>query len=250
MSSRWVEQEAQPGYVPPSASWPPPSQQPPRAAIPELRKASALCGGADGVACRETTFSLAVALLGGSLFGHAVAEDAAAEPTADERAEGVALLQRLAEHGLPQGLCAWAFCLLDGDMVPQDAPAAIECHRRAAAAGYAQSMHELGVIYYTGEWQAEGVPEDPALAAAWLQRAAERGGVSGAMYLWGECLLEGIGAPADTKQAFRWFAAAGELGHRGARQRILDLVAHEEEQKRYNAVAGRRGALWQHKVGA
>ena len=59
-----------------------------------------------------------------------------------------------------------------------------------------------------------------ATRARGLQRAAERGGVSGAMYLWGECLLEGIGAPADTKQAFRWFAAAGELGHRGARQRI------------------------------
>ena len=249
LSRRWVEQESRPGYVPPSASWPPPVEQPPRSSIPMLQGASGACGGADTAACHRVTFSLAVALLGAPLFGHSAESTAAGEqePTDDERAQGAALMRQLAERGMLEGLCGWALCLLDGAVAPQDAPHAMACHRAAAAGGLAQSMHELGVIYYTGELSEQGVPADAAIAVRWLRLAAE-GGVSGSMYLLGECLLEGSGCTADEAAAFRWFEAAGELGHRGARQRILEAVRAEDggtrQQQRYAAVAGRRGASW------
>ena len=110
LGRRWVEEEATPGYVPPSASWPPPTEQPARSQIPALSAASAACGGADGGGgeeCQRITFSLAVALLGGALFGHSPNDTQAAElePTEAERAHGARLMRRLAEQGMPAALC-------------------------------------------------------------------------------------------------------------------------------------------------
>ena len=247
LARRWVEEEQQPGYMPPSASWPPPEQQPRRSDIPALRKASTWCGGPDTPGCRETTFTLAVALLGGALFGHARPDEThdETEPTAEERVQGASLLQRLAQHGMPEALCGWAMVLFDGELTERDAPAAVACHEAAAAKGFAQSQHELGSLYFTGEWSDEGVGADTHQAVRWLRMAAERG-VPSSQFLLGECLLEGSGAAgdADAREAYRWFAAAGEKGHRGARQRVLDAVAAEDEQQAYARVAGRRSALW------
>ena len=232
--------------MPPSASWPPPEQQPRRSDIPALRKASAWCGGPDVAGCHETTFTLAVALLGGALFGHARSDEThdETEPTAEERVQGAELLQRLAHHGMPEALCGWAMVLFDGELTERDAPAAVACHEAAAAKGFAQSQHELGSLYFTGEWSDEGVAADAHRAVHWLRMAAERG-VSSSQYLLGECLLERSGAAGpEAREAYRWFAAAGEKGHRGARQRVLDAVAAEDEQKAYASVAGRRSALW------
>ena len=51
-------------------------------------------------------------------------------------------------------------------------------HQHAASAGYAQSMHELGTMFYLGD----GLPENYENAAHWYRQAAERG-FSGSMYL-------------------------------------------------------------------
>ena len=109
-------------------------------------------------------------------------------------------------------------------------------------------MHELGVLYYTGD---DGVECDQAAAVYWFREAAQRG-VSGSMYLLAECLLEGEGDPSE---AYRWLASAAELGHRGARQRILasaataaapqpqterQHIALEAQKARYAALTGLR----------
>ena len=94
-------------------------------------------------------------------------------------------MRELATRGSLRGLCGWAYCLLDGEVTQQDAPLAVALHRQAANGGLAQSAHELGVIFYTGEWTDEGVPEDAGEAVRYLRLGAE-GGVSGSMYLLGE----------------------------------------------------------------
>ena len=73
-----------------------------------------------------------------------------------------------------------------------DAPKALGFHEAAARGGYAQSMHELGVLYYTGD---DGVECDQAAAVYWFREAAQRG-VSGSMYLLAACLLAGSGTAA------------------------------------------------------
>jgi len=238
LGRQWVAEESQPGYVPPSASWPPPEEQPRRSYIPVLKKALAQCGGTESDACHGVAFALSVALIGGSLFGHSEHDDT--ERTDDERTIGADLMHTLAERGSPAGMCGWAYCLIDGDLTVQDVPRAVALHHEAARGGYAQSMHELGVLYFTGEWSDEGVDADHMRARHWLRAAAERG-VAPSMYLLGELLLE-QGAAAE-EEAYRWFAHAGERGHRGARARILEKL-DADHNREYGHVSGRKASQW------
>ena len=263
LAARWVEEEGRPGYTPPRGTWLDPT---PRSAIPglkrrltdECRPGSDSADSADvarklQARCHDTKFSLAIALLGSSLFGHASPQEEDVEAPAKEEAtedqrQGATLMRQLAEKGVVEGLCGWAYCLLDGEVAgcAYDAPKALGFHEAAARGGYAQSMHELGVLYYTGD---DGVECDQAAAVYWFREAAQRG-VSGSMYLLAECLLEGT--PRERNEAYRWFASAAELGHRGARQRILATaaappqqterqhIALEAQKARYAALTGLR----------
>ena len=265
LAARWVEEEGRPGYTPPRGTWLDPT---PRSAIPglkrrltdECRPGSDSADSADvarklQARCHDTKFSLAIALLGSSLFGHASPQEEDVEAPAKEEAtedqrQGATLMRQLAEKGVAEGLCGWAYCLLDGEVAgcAYDAPKALGFHEAAAKIGYAQSMHELGVLYYTGD---DGVECDQASAVYWFREASQRG-VSGSMYLLAECLLEGEGDPSE---AYRWLASAAELGHRGARQRILasaataaapqieherQHIALEAQKARYAALTGLR----------
>ena len=272
LAARWVEEEGRPGYTPPRGTWLGHEQTPPRSAIPglkrrltdECRPGSDSADSADvarklQARCHDTKFSLAIALLGSSLFGHASPQEEDVEAPAKEEAtedqrQGATLMRQLAEKGVAEGLCGWAYCLLDGEVaggeVAYDAPKALGFHEAAARAGYAQSMHEAAVLYYTGD---DGVECDQAAAVYWFREAAQRG-VSGSMYLLAECLLEGT--PRERNEAYRWFASAAELGHRGARQRILATatataaappqqterqhIALEAQKARYAALTGLR----------
>ena len=121
LSRHWVKQESQAGYIPPSAAWPPPKQQPSRSDIQALQRALARCGGVAAPACHELGFSLAVALLGGALTDHAREEDDL-ERSAEERMEGSAMMQELAERGSLEATCGWAYCLLAGEIAQQGVP--------------------------------------------------------------------------------------------------------------------------------
>ena len=97
----------------------------------------------------------------------------------------------------------------------------------------------------------------PAEAVHWFRRAAEHGAagseepcISGSMFLYAECLLEGRGVTADAQLALAWFAMAGERGHRGARARILDMLQHDggpgstQELRSYASTSSLRISAW------
>ena len=89
------------------------------------------------------------------------------------------------------------------------------------------------------------MPENSEEAVRWFRQAAVRG-VTSSMYLLGECLLEGLGTAQNTSAAFGWLAAAAELGHRSARERVLSAYSHPTAPvvNQYLTVAGRRGGQW------
>lgn len=131
--------------------------------LPGLRFVYEICGGDNYLRegprsreCDEVGFRLALALCGGTLFGHEHGE----QPTVRQRTEGADLMRRLAEAGVVDGSCGWAFLLQNGELVPQDTSQAANFHRQAASAGHAQSMHELGTIYCIGR---RAVPRTHAL---------------------------------------------------------------------------------------
>ena len=116
----------------------------------------------------------------------------------------------------------------------------------------------------------DGLAADAIEAVRWFRLAAVRG-EAGSMYLLGECLLSGEGTKQNRDAALGWFAAAGDLGHRGARASLLsayiarkDSIARRQTEdaaaepaarsatdanvewweSRYARAAGRKGSEW------
>jgi TPR repeat protein len=61
-----------------------------------------------------------------------------------------------------------------GEGVPQDKAEAAKWLQKAAEQGYAEAQLSLGKLYASGE----GVPRDQEEANKWLQKAAEQGDVN------------------------------------------------------------------------
>lgn len=96
---------------------------------------------------------------------------------------------------------------------PSAAPAdPLDALRKAADGGDADAMHDLAVVYASGQ----GAPQDLVQAASWFGRAAEAGSVN-AQYNYAVMLQRGIGTAADPQQAVDWYRKAAEAGHPQAR---------------------------------
>ncbi|HWG21474.1 MAG TPA: tetratricopeptide repeat protein [Terracidiphilus sp.] len=79
--------------------------------------------------------------------------------------------------------------------------------RRRADAGYVDQQIELAAAYLAGR----GVPQDPAQAAHWYQKAAE-GGSPEAQNQIGYFYQKGIGVRVDLERAVHWFQLAAASG--------------------------------------
>lgn len=233
----------------PSRAWP--DVQPEADELPALLSAKALCdaarakNGSAGVtkegskkeeelACARVTFDLGTALLG----------------LPDRQEEGALLYKELAEAKFPDGMTGWGICLMEARGVSEDAPLACRWFESAAASASAttagkkaaessederaklaavagQPTYELAVAYYQGV----GVEENEETAADLFLKAAAVGHTGG-LYMAGDCLLEGIGCTKDRSRALKLLRRAGEQGHRGARSRLLAVIAPPEPHTR------------------
>jgi TPR repeat protein len=95
----------------------------------------------------------------------------------------------------------------NGQGVPQDYVAARHWYEKAAAAGGAQGMVNLGLLYDNGQ----GVPQDYAAARRWYEKAAAAGEARGMIDL-GLLYEAGHGVPQDDAAARRWYEKAGATG--------------------------------------
>jgi serine/threonine protein kinase/TPR repeat protein len=78
----------------------------------------------------------------------------------------------------------------------------------AAAAGYALSLSNLGVLYMNGE----GVQRSAEVAANLFRQGAEKGDPSG-MFFYASCLQDGLGLPKDSRAASDWFRRSARAGN-------------------------------------
>jgi TPR repeat protein len=139
----------------------------------------------------------------------------------ESQKRGLEMLKNLAEKGHSDAMTFYGMCLNDGRAGMEPAPkSAISCFRRCSAIhGHPQSQYELGVAYYTGE----GVAENEEEAVRLFKLAAESDHPA-ACYMLGDCLLDGIGVDVDRALALEWLVKAAELGHRGARSRVMAVL--------------------------
>lgn len=84
-----------------------------------------------------------------------------------------------------------------------------------AGVGDAKAAYRLGLMVRNGE----GMPADPARAAALLTEAA-RGGVPAAMFVLANMLAAGEGGPRDETAARRWLETAAALDYPEALQQL------------------------------
>lgn len=95
--------------------------------------------------------------------------------------------------------------------------AAIAAMRACADAGNQPSMILMSHAYENGL----GVAKNPALAAHWVKRAAERGYATAQLH-YARALLQGAGVPRDEGQARFWLMQAAAGGDRDARAWLAD----------------------------
>jgi TPR repeat protein len=116
------------------------------------------------------------------------------------------LYEKAAAAGEAGSMNNLGILFLNGQGVPKDFVEAREWYEKAAAAGAAVGLANLGSLYAQGN----GVPKNYAEALKWFQKAVAAGdptGMNGLGYLY----ANGTGVPEDLTEARKWYekAAAG-----------------------------------------
>jgi TPR repeat protein len=159
------------------------------------------------------------------------------------------------EYAATQGdaLALWKLGRMyaDGDGVPHDELKAFEYFSKIA-----DESEELGpespnagvvssALVALGSYFLEGiknsyVKRDYARAHEMFHTAASLYGDPNAQYNLARLYLDGVGVPADVRQAARWFNLAAEKGHRQAQALLGHLLANGEGVPRQRAL----GLMW------
>jgi TPR repeat protein len=201
---RWTKDEDGWRKLPPR-SWP--AYQPPAEKIPSLEVDLLQCPKNAGAPlsqdCAKAHFDYATALVFASV----------------DPPRGLERYTELAEGGNVDGMVAAGVTLVEGNGVPTDEEAGIRWLRKASDLDCAQAHYELGTMLYLGE----AVEEDEEGAVALFKRAAAKQHAAG-MFMLGDCMLEGEGCQREPGRAVPLLYAAAEMGHRGARQHIRQLL--------------------------
>jgi hypothetical protein len=135
------------------------------------------------------------------------------QPAAPQQQTGVTsddveAVRKAAEAGNALTMKDLGVMYAKGRGVAKDDVEAVRWYRRGAEAGNALGMYNLGVMYAEGR----GVAKDDAEAVRWYRRGAEAGNALG-MYNLGVMYAEGRGVAKDDVEAVRWNRRAAEAGN-------------------------------------
>lgn len=132
--------------------------------------------------------------------------------------DGVALMRRAAEQGVPDAMRRYAGLLQRGQGVTADPEAARLWMVRAAEAGNVLAMFEAGGLFIA----ADDTPDNQAAAARWFQQAALHGNRDSQFNI---ALLfqEGFGVPQSPADAYAWLRIAASAGDEDAGARATTL---------------------------
>lgn len=100
-----------------------------------------------------------------------------------------------------------------------DPARAAEWYRKAAERSHVGAQYALGVLHERGE----GVARDDARAADWYRLAAALGGHAEAEFALAQLHYHGRGVAADAGEAVAWYRRAAEHGHPAA-QHVLGTI--------------------------
>jgi TPR repeat protein len=139
----------------------------------------------------------------------------------------------LAEAGQASAQAAVGQMYLDGHGVPQDPAQAAIWLEKAASGGNARARAQIGALYATGT----GVPQDEMKASYWLLKAANQN-VRQSQRFMAQRFYAGLGVPTDKVQSFLYAALCARQGDAEG-QALMNLLATEltpDEQARAQAL--------------
>ncbi|MGE0712455.1 MAG: serine/threonine-protein kinase [Planctomycetota bacterium] len=139
-------------------------------------------------------------------------------PPHQDSAQAVVWLRRAADAGSADALANLGVLLSQGKGTPRDPAAANECYRRAAEQGSLLGMR----VWAARLWDGDGVAADPEAGVALARRAAERGDAPAAELV-GTAYATGKGAPVDRDEAERWLERAARGGRGEAMGKLGQL---------------------------
>lgn len=144
--------------------------------------------------------------------------------------DGVALMRRAAEQGVPDAMRRYAGLLQRGQGVTADPAAARLWMVRAAEAGNVLAMFEAGGLFIA----ADDTPDNQAAAARWFQQAALHGNHDSQFNV---ALLfqEGFGVPQSPADAYAWLRIAANAGDEDAGARAATLRRDLSPEQRATA---------------
>jgi TPR repeat protein len=139
----------------------------------------------------------------------------------------------LAEAGQPSAQAAVGQMYLDGHGVPQDPAQAAIWLEKAAGGGNARARAQIGALYATGT----GVQQDEMKASYWLLKAANQNVRQSQRFI-AQRFYAGLGLPRDLAQSFLYAALCAKQGDPEGQQ-MLNILAKEmtpAEQARAQAL--------------
>jgi localization factor PodJL len=132
---------------------------------------------------------------------------------------GLEPLRKAANLGLPRAQFYLAKMYEVGEGgVKKDLGEARRWTERAATAGEAGAMHNLGLYYYKGD----GGERNSTKAASWFRKAADLGLVDSQFNL-AQLYEGGWGVSQNPSEAYKWYLIAGKSGDNAARARAMAL---------------------------
>jgi TPR repeat protein len=130
-------------------------------------------------------------------------------------ASALPIFQKAAQEGSPEAMVYVGEYFDSAEAqfsgIPKDDAQAVNWYRKAAEAGSAKGMGNLGSLYAAGR----GVEQDTWQAMRWYRKAAEAGDVT-AMKNLGRMYDYGTGIEPDYGQALTWLTKASEAGDAAA----------------------------------
>lgn len=128
-----------------------------------------------------------------------------------------------AENGNTAAQCEIARQLMNDGRMDE----AVSWYKRAAAAGEADAMFNLGLLYSQG-WDGEAASSEQAFF--WFKSAAEAGDSEG-MYMTGRCCLNGTGTEINGAEAAEWLKKALAAGYAAAQDLLFTIPGMKEERQ-------------------
>lgn len=126
-----------------------------------------------------------------------------------------------AEAGDPQAQFEVARMYQDGDGTKKDLHAAAAWYQKAADRGHGGSQVQLGLMYANGQ----GVRQDYAAAAKWYRLASTFNNNADAQFRLGELYFNGRGVEHDFGKAIEFYTMAASKGHAAAQYLLGSMYA-------------------------